>query len=317
MNKALVTKLTGGLYTFKDLTTNISYEGYARGKFRKIRVERDSSFNKNITRSVKKDVKDIVLSPKVGDIIYYEFASDQYMITDVLDRRNELSRPDIANVDQVLLVFSATRPEFSFRLLDKFLVILGYNQLTPVIIVSKIDLVDDEELNELKDKLQYYAPYYDFYYVDSKQKVGIDVLENIFDHKITVLAGQTGVGKSTLLNALMPELSLKTQEISEALGRGKHTTRHSQIYEFQKGYIADTPGFSRLDFELHEFDEVKLYFKDFLEVADKCKFGQNCNHINEPDCMVKSYVDEGKILESRYESYLEFVSEIKSTKQKY
>ncbi|VEU82836.1 ribosome small subunit-dependent GTPase A [Acholeplasma hippikon] len=317
MGKALITKLIGGLYTFKDLDTNRTYEGYAKGKFRKIRVEKDSSFNKNLTKKTKKDVKDIVLSPKVGDIVHYEFTSDQYMITDVLERKNELIRPDVANVDQVLLVFSSIRPEFSFNLLDKFLVILAHHDLRPVLVVSKIDLIEESELMKLKENLKHYEKYFDIYYVNSKQRIGFDVLQTIFKDKITVLAGQTGVGKSTLMNALLPHLGLKTQEISDALGRGKHTTRHSEIYEFGGGYIADTPGFSKIEFEFHDYTLLKDYFLDFKEVEHECKFGSKCLHLSEPNCEVKRLVKENIILKSRYDSYLSFVEELKTRKEKY
>lgn len=317
MNQALIIKLIGGLYSFKNLKTGEIYEGYARGKFRKFKVDETSSFNKNKFRGTKKEVKDITLSPKVGDLIDYEYVSGQYIITHIHQRKNELIRPDVANVDQVLLVFSATRPEFSFRLLDKFLVILEYHELKPIIVVSKIDLLTDDELEKLKNQLKYYESYYEIYYVNSKQKIGFDILENVFSHKITVLAGQTGVGKSTLLNALIPELQLKTQEISLALGRGKHTTRHSEIYPFKDGYIADTPGFSKLEFEFHDYEMIKNYFVDFVELSSNCKFGSKCNHLQEPDCMVKLNVIKSDILKSRYQSYLDFVNELKERKVKY
>lgn len=317
MNKALIIKLIGGLYTFKDILTNETFEGYAKGKFRKIRVEKDSSFNRNLTKSTKVDAKDMVLSPKVGDMIHYTFESNQYMIDEILDRKNELIRPDVANIDQVLLLFSSIRPDFSFTLLDKFLVILGYNRLNPILIVSKIDLIDDQTLETLKEKLEFYKKYYEIFYVNSKQRIGFDTLEKIFKDKITVLAGQTGVGKSTLLNALIPELKLKTQEISFALGRGKHTTRHSELYMFGDGYIADTPGFSKIEFEFFDYKILKSHFKEFVEIEHECRFGQNCLHISEPGCMVKDYVQKGMILKSRYESYLSFVDELKQRKEKY
>lgn len=317
MNKARIVKLIGGLYSFKDLETGEVFEGYAKGKFRKMRVEKDSSFNKNITMKTKKDVKDIILSPKVGDLIYYTFESDQYMITEITERQNELQRPDVANVDQVLLVFSAVRPDFSFNLLDKFLVILGYHELKPVIVVSKIDLIDKDALNALKLDLKFYEKYYNIHYVNSKQRIGIDTLEHIFNEKITILAGQTGAGKSTLLNALRPELKLKTQEISDALGRGKHTTRHSELYPFGGGYIADTPGFSKVDFEFHDHSILKDYFLDFKTYSDACKFGHSCLHLSEPGCMVKKMLDEGQILKSRYESYTNFIEILKTRKEKY
>ncbi len=317
MDKARIVKLIGGLYSFKNLKTGEVFEGYAKGKFRKMRVEKDSSFNKNVTMKTKKDVKDIILSPKVGDIIYYSFESDQYMITDVLERKNELQRPDVANVDQVLLVFSAVRPDFSFNLLDKFLVILGYHELRPVIVVSKIDLMTPDNLDSLKIDLKFYEKFYNIHYVNSKARIGIDTLEGIFSDKVTILAGQTGAGKSTLLNALRPELELKTQEISFALGRGKHTTRHSELYDFGGGYICDTPGFSKVDFEFHDHTILKDYFIDFKAYSDQCKFGHSCLHLSEPGCIVKEKLESKEILQSRYESYLNFIEILKMRKEKY
>ena len=132
------------------METKETFEGYARGKFRKVRVERDSLFNVSVSARTKKDIQDMTISPKVGDLINYEFQSDQYIITNILDRKNELNRPDISNIDQVLLIFSAMEPEFSFYLLDKFLIIVELEGLKPVIAVSKISLLNDKKLTKLK-----------------------------------------------------------------------------------------------------------------------------------------------------------------------
>lgn len=317
MKKALIIKLIGGLYTFIDLDTKKIMEGYAKGKFRKVRVDEDSSFNINVGARTKKDIKDIILSPKVGDIINYEYQADQYIITNILERKNELIRPDIVNVDQVLLIFSAVEPDFSFYLLDKFLVILEMEKLIPIIAISKISLMSNTNLKELKEKLRYYEKYYDIYYIDSKDNIGIESLEKIFKNRITVLAGQTGVGKSTFMNALIPELDLKTQSISKALGRGKHTTRHLELFLYKEGYIADTPGFSKIELRINDFNLLKDYYKDFIEVSDLCRFKNKCLHINEPNCEVKKLVANNYILKERYDNYLDFINEIKNKKQIY
>ncbi len=317
LNKALVTKLIGGLYTFKDISSHEVFEGKARGKLRRVRVTESDSFNKTTTKKTKNEIKDIMMSPKVGDVVSYETRDGQTMIIDIDERKNELMRPDVANIDQVLLVFSCIRPDFSFILLDKFLVILERENLHPVIVVSKIDLIEENQLKFLRENLKYYEQFYDIYYVNSKQRIGFDTLESIFKDKITVLAGQTGVGKSTLMNALLPQLDLKTQEISFALGRGKHTTRHSEIYEFGGGYIADTPGFSKIEFDFYDYKIIKDYFIDFDKPSESCKFGNQCYHINEPSCEVKHLVDKKLILESRYESYLNFVTILRNKKERY
>lgn len=310
-------KLIGGLYTIHDFETKEVLTATARGKLRAMRLTADNDFLKTVGKKTKKDIKIQAVSPKVGDYVMYEMVDDKAMIADVLPRRNELIRPDVANIDQVLLVFSCIRPDFSFQLLDKFLLILEQNKLRPVLVVSKIDLIQAVELKKLQEKLKYYETYYEVYYVNSKQRIGFDVLTTIFADKLTVLAGQTGVGKSTLMNALLPHLNLKTQEISDALGRGKHTTRHSELYEFGGGFIADTPGFSKIELEDYDFEAIKQGFIDFGLVAHECRFGTKCNHLTEPGCKVKDDVESGEILKSRYESYIAFVQEIKNKKVRY
>lgn len=318
MKKGFIKKQIANQYTVIDDITKDEIICQARGKFRYMKVNEDSDFNKQLTKRTKKETKVLQISPKVGDQVYYDDAEDQVLITKILPRKNELIRPDVANIDQVLLVFSAVNPDFSFNLLDKFLIILNQERLTPVLIISKIDLIEESELNDLKKDMLYYESMgYDIYYVNSKQRIGIDVLAHIFIDKITVLAGQTGVGKSTLLNALMPELHLKTQEISKALGRGKHTTRHTELYEYNQGFIVDTPGFSKIEFKIFHKEDLKTLYPDFVDLGNDCKFKGNCNHIHEPGCRVKEAVNNNEILESRYENYKKFYLEIENQKDKY
>lgn len=316
--EGLIKRQISNQYTVVDFETNDEYIAIPSGRLRHVKVGKESSFNQPYGRSTKARDRIIKISPKVGDHVIVNVTETEAVITEIKDRTNDLVRPDVANIDQVLLVFSATKPEFSFNLLDKFLIILSKQNLYPVLVVSKIDLVSENDLDSLKDKLEYYKEYLeiDIHYINSKQRIGFDIMENIFKDKVTVLAGQTGVGKSTLLNALIPELELKTQEISEALGRGRHTTRHSELYLFNEGYICDTPGFSRVDLEVYESDDLKLYYEDFVNFSEDCKFS-SCNHVNEPGCAIKRLVEENIIPKERYENYIIFYEEVLSHKNKF
>jgi ribosome biogenesis GTPase len=250
--------------------------------------------------------------PKVGDIVDF----DKDNILALHERKNELYRPMIANVDQVLLINSAKDPNFSFLLLDKFLAMIEAFSIEPIIIVTKIDLMTEAELNELKSQLSYYENYFKVIYYSSKTKEGIDKILKETEEKLNVLAGQTGAGKSSLLNAINPDLNLETNEISKALGRGKHTTRYVEIYQFGNGYIADTPGFSKLEFEDFQSDQLKYYYRDFFKFSERCKFNE-CNHVHEPKCEVKRLVETGEIPKFRYDNYVTIFNEIKAIKPKY
>lgn len=315
MKKGQIVKLIGGLYELLDLETKTTIQAKPSGILRYQKLDESSSFNKSVTKKTKLEVKTIQVSPKVGDIVLYDDSDINHLIRKIEPRKNELSRPDVANVDQVLILNAAINPNFSFNLLDQFLILIEKANIKPIIIVSKIDLIDPKELQVIQKDLTYYQEIgYEVYYVNSKQKIGFDVLEDIFKDKISVLAGQTGAGKSTFLNALMPDLGIKTQEISKALGRGKHTTRHTELYAYAGGMIADTPGFSKLELDLFDASLLKNYFIEFESYSNNCKFGNKCVHIHEPGCAVK---DNLKILKSRYENYIKYYEEIKNKKEVY
>lgn len=311
MSEGRIIKGIGGLYTVLDLDTKKCVTLSLRGKLRNVVVDKDSSFNKQITHKTKLETKTIKISPKVGDYVIYQ----DNMIDEIKPRINDLIRPAIANVDQVLLLFAAKKPDFQFNLLDQFLVLMEQNNVNASIIITKIDLLSEDEYNDLKEKLKYYEKIgYNVFMVDSLLKRGFKGLEDIFKDKISVLSGQTGAGKSTFVNALIPGFNLKTQEISEALGRGKHTTTATELYEFNGGYIGDTPGFSKLDFALIEKEDLKDYFIEFGNY--QCKY-RGCLHDKEPDCGVKKALENKEILDSRYENYLKFLNDIRQTIKKY
>lgn len=318
MKTGFIKKHIANLYTVVDDVTKKEVICQARGKFRYIKVDEESAFHRSISKRTKVEPKWTQVSPKVGDRVRYNDEEEQALITEIMPRDNDLNRPDVANIDQALLVFSAVRPDFSFHLLDQFLVIMSQEHITPVIVISKIDLIEEEPLQKLKEQLTYYETIgIPVYYVNSKNKDGFEALKKVFKDHFTLLAGQTGVGKSTLLNALMPHLDIKTQEISEALGRGKHTTRHTELYDYLDGYVVDTPGFSKLEFMIHYPEDLKLHYPDFLKYQQDCRFSNKCNHVHEPGCAVKEAVESGLILQERYENYVAFFESITTQKEVY
>ena len=241
--------------------------------------------------------------PVVGDKVEYDALDGQYGIQKILPRKNRLVRPAVANVDQAMIVMSAIDPPFSSNLVDKLNFLISYEDIEPIIVITKMDLVkeDDEVYRYIED---YRNSGYTVILSGHDLEVN-DIEKVVCDNKITVLAGQSGVGKSTLLNKLNPDFELQTQEISKARGRGKHTTRHTELFPVGGGWVADTPGFSSLDFSRIDAKMLADSIKDFKNFPD-CRF-KDCVHINEPDCAIKKGVEEGKVSAIRWQNYKEVV----------
>jgi len=259
------------------------------------------------------------ITPLVGDEVIYQAENDKEgYILEVYERKNELIRPPISNVDLAILVFSAVEPNFSPSLLDRFLVLIEANDIIPIICISKMDLIEDEKTKEEVEfyALKYKQIGYDVFLISNKQRETVQQIVPLLKGKISVVAGQSGVGKSSLLNCLKPDLQLKTSDISTHLGRGKHTTRHVELIEIGQGLIADTPGFSSLEFMNIEANELSDCFPEMREKSVDCKF-RGCIHVKEPKCAVKTAVENEQIPSFRYEHYLQFLEEIKERKPRY
>ncbi len=268
-----IIKIVSNLYTVE--TKDKKIECRARGKFRNDKV-----------------------TPLVGDLCTID--EENAYILEILPRKNFLTRPMIANVDVALIVASVKKPDLSLNLLDKMLSVIETSKIKPVICFSKLDLVTKQEQKAIKKLMKYY------------KSIGYTVITNenarklnkILKNKIVVITGQTGAGKSTLLNKIDKSLNLKTDEISESLGRGKHTTRHVELFSFKKFFIADTPGFSSIDFHEISKEEIRNSFREFKKYV--CPF-KDCMHAKEKECSVKKAVEQKEILQSRYENYLDFI----------
>lgn len=258
------------------------------------------------------------ITPLVGDEVGFQADNDQEgYILEIKERKNELVRPPIANIDQAILVFSAVEPDFSTALLDRFLVLIEFNDITPIICLTKLDLANQSELAQIeKYAEQYRAIGYEVILTSSETDQGMGTLLPFLTGKISVFAGQSGVGKSSLLNALKPELELKTNDISSHLGRGKHTTRHVELIQVGSGLVADTPGFSSLEMLEIEAEQLTGCFPELERESEHCKF-RGCLHLKEPKCGVKEAVAKGDIQSYRYEHYLDFLQEIKERKPRY
>jgi len=240
------------------------------------------------------------VSPVVGDLVSCQLQAGQGQIVAISPRRNQLIRPAIANVDQAMIVMSAVDPDFSPVLVDRLVFLISYQDIEPVIVVTKMDLApaDHPVHAAIAD---YRAGGYQV--ILTGRELELDAVRGALKGRITVLAGQSGVGKSTLLNRLDPQLALATQAISQALGRGKHTTRHTELYPVAGGWLADTPGFSSLDFSHVDALTMAQKIRDFQGVGS-CRF-LDCRHLQEPGCAVKQGVAQGRVSAQRYQDYVE------------
>lgn len=288
-----IIRLQGGFYDV--MTPEGEVRSRARGNFRKRGI-----------------------SPVVGDEVVLHIESETGYILEVKERDNFLVRPPVANIDQALLVVSAAEPDFSAHLLDRFLVLIEAKEIQPVILLTKMDLLDDVKGPAVRDAIAAYRKIgYTVIETSSETLTGVEQVRPLLAGKTSVLAGQSGVGKSSLLNALEPSLDLETSAISKSLGRGRHTTRHVTLMPLAEGLIADTPGFSNLDFPYEmEIEDVRWSFPEFVAVQDDCKY-RGCLHLNEPGCAVKDAVEAQEIMSSRYENYGMFIDEIKNRARRY
>ncbi len=253
-------------------------------------------------------------TPYVGDLVNFERIEDSVRIDSILPRSNKLLRPTVCNVDQALIVTSLKDPDFSEHLLNRLIFLVVLCDVEPVICITKSDLVDKEEFERIDRILDWYrkAGYRIFF---SHPGSDDEQLKELLDGKISVLCGQSGAGKSSLLNRLDPSFKLHTQEISKALGRGKHTTRHCELHPVANGLVADTPGFSSLDFSRMDVSKLDKRLPDFAKAIEEgCRFA-DCIHVDEPDCAIKAGVVSHEINPVLYEDYAQLRKEAKTWKQ--
>ena len=257
------------------------------------------------------------MKPLVGDNVEITVLDSEKKIGNVISvekRKNQLIRPAVANVDQAIVIFSCAKPQPNLKLLDRFLVSMEQYNVETIICFNKCDLVTEEEMERLKS---IYESSYQVLFTSVKDSVGIELLKEQLKGKTSVLAGPSGVGKSSTINCIIPEANMETGQISQKIERGKHTTRHSELFRLAKDtYIMDTPGFTSLYVTDMEKEQLRFYFPEFSEYEGKCRF-QGCVHVHEPSCKVKEAVETGKLSKERYENYQSFYGEIKDKKKTY
>lgn len=290
--KALITCLISGEYTLYDNELNKYILAKARGVFR----------NQNA-------------SPKVGDIVEYEAKDPYATIIKIYERHNDFVRPAIANIDQAFIVTSVLEPSINTNLLDRMITIFEYQDITPILIFSKVDLIDEKTEKEINEIIEYYSKIgYSVIRTNKQDPLSIESIKPYLANKISVVAGQSGVGKSSILNLIDESLNEQTNEISKALNRGKHTTRYTKLFNIENGWLADSPGFGTMDlFDMTE-TSVSHAFVEFFKYSTSCKYN-GCLHLNEPSCRVKKALEDGEIIKSRYDNYIQLVNEIKNKRK--
>lgn len=256
------------------------------------------------------------IKPLVGDNVEIEILDEEKKtgnIEKILPRTNQLIRPAVANINQALVIFAAAKPEPNFNLLDRFLISMAHKGVETVICFNKIDTVNEEKMDHLAQIYENSGS--KVLFISVQEETGVEQIKEVLRGKTTVLAGPSGVGKSSLINQLKPEAQMETGSISEKIERGKHTTRHSELFYLEENtYIMDTPGFSSLYLEDMEKEELGEYFYEFTPYEELCRFG-GCAHIGEPDCGVKDALKTGKISQVRYDNYVLLYQELKDRKK--
>ncbi|WOO36500.1 ribosome small subunit-dependent GTPase A [Anaerocolumna sp. AGMB13020] len=292
--KGKILKGIGGFYYVFTEKEQL-YECKAKGIFR----------NQNIKPLVGDDVEMDILDEemKKGNIIH------------ILERTNELIRPAVANVDQAMIIFAAAKPAPNLNLLDRFLILMLQQKVETIICFNKTDVVTEKEISLLEETYRNCG--YKTLFTSTFTEEGINSAKELLAHRTTVLAGPSGVGKSSIINLLSPEANTKTGEISEKIQRGKHTTRHSELIAVgDETFVMDTPGFSSLYLEGLEKDELKDFFPEFKQYDSQCRF-LGCMHLNEPDCNVKEALKNGRISKIRYKNYKDLFEELNNKKKKF